>query len=561
MSESDLQSPTPPSLKRRNSKDLSIKIPQTPNHEVMAVASRTSRTPQSSTPFIVAQEEDDDLENQKDTRNLGLESRDSTETSIDMVELVAKVKDDILQEFQDGDMEMQRIGKWNLPPTTATITTPTTQFPSSPSLRLPPTPAGKEQPEMKSYYFNNEDENNGGFRCLLNACQEVVEGWLMNEQRKVLEAFEEPDISVTWTILDFFLNSVLRLVGQVVFADNSFSGALILAALSIDESSRPTVKFGLASTIISLIVCYLAFGGKDGNTSILPGIRRGLKGFCPFLVGQSIIFFLGQPSNPAGYIFTLLLAPCLTPLVQVVLDSTSKKVFNSGSFTLPFNAVMWLAILQARAGTGFDVTDDGGGEDEEIFNYLHATFRGFAQVFFASSTISGVIISIAILMYSRASFVFGFLGSFLCCSYAEAYQLGTVTERAIGIWGYNGVLTGIALGGVVFAPVNSKCMGVYLLGLLLTCTIQTALGSFFSVPFGTAPFCLASMSVLAAKGGLEKSGFWFVESGERPDLNLIRYRELELGGPNPQDSSVHKDKEADLMSSRSVGRFRQYQRW
>jgi urea transporter len=34
--------------------------------------------------------------------------------------------------------------------------------------------------------------------------------------------------------------------------------------------------------------------------------------------------------------------------------------------------------------------------------------------------------------------------------------MGTAVEREAGIWCYNGVLTGIALGGVVFAPANLK---------------------------------------------------------------------------------------------------------
>jgi len=48
----------------------------------------------------------------------------------------------------------------------------------------------------------------------------------------------------TLFILDFLLNIIPRSVGQVIFADNSLSGVLILIALGIDPSASATVLPG-----------------------------------------------------------------------------------------------------------------------------------------------------------------------------------------------------------------------------------------------------------------------------------------------------------------------------
>ncbi|GMH74850.1 hypothetical protein TrRE_jg98, partial [Triparma retinervis] len=97
-------------------------------------------------------------------------------------------------------------------------------------------------------------------------------------------------------------------------------------------------------------------------------------------------------------------------------------------------------------------------------------------------------------------------GSLLCLLYADSFDLGAPSSRSLGLWGYNGVLTSIALSGVVLAPVNLKSLALHLLGLLMTMVIQASTASVLPVPCGTMPFCLAVAFVSGCRGSLERSG-------------------------------------------------------
>jgi urea transporter len=403
---------------------------------------------------------------------------------------------------------------------------------------------------------------------------------LINDASSLLDLFDSdslspnsPPPSPLSLLLDFLINTVLRSVSQVVFCDNSFSGVLILAALILDPVSRPTVPYGLSHVVISNLFCVLAFAGRRGDSVFLDNARHGVRGFCPFLVGQSMYFFLGRPSGVAGYLFTFLFAPLLTPLAQMFVDRAAKSVFNSGSFTLPFNVVMWIAIAQAKEGTGWgDETEHTTDVEPVEVNYLNSTFLGISQVFFSSSVLSGVLISISILLYSRVSFLSSILGSLLSLLYATAFSLGDPSSRSNGLWGYNGVLTSIALTGVVLVgPVNPRSFTVYLSGLLLTSTLQAVAVQAMEIPCGTAPFCFAVMLIAAAGGELGKVNVWYVvegDKGNRPEVLLGKYWKLEWeeenekeGGGENNNPQEDRGGERNMISSRSVGRFRQYQKW
>ena len=75
--------------------------------------------------------------------------------------------------------------------------------------------------------------------------------------------------------------------------------------------------------------------------------------------------------------------------------------------------------------------------------------NGIAQVFFQGSTITGVLFTIGLLVSSRVACAAALGGSFIAMLVAWGMGAAEPAIRA-GAFGFNGVLTAIALVGVVF---------------------------------------------------------------------------------------------------------------
>jgi len=105
--------------------------------------------------------------------------------------------------------------------------------------------------------------------------------------------------------------------------------------------------------------------------------------------------------------------------------------------------------LQALAGGG------GGAVGLTAANLANALFRGIAEVFLQDNLWTGVVFAIAILVNSRTCFVFALLGSAL--GGMTALVLGADGAAIYhGLYGFNAVLTGIALGACSWCSSGSR---------------------------------------------------------------------------------------------------------
>jgi len=321
---------------------------------------------------------------------------------------------------------------------------------------------------------------------------------------------------------DFLVNITLRSVGQVAFADNPASGLLILVALAIDPTASETVLPGLACVVLANIASLVLLKPESYGA-----IRHGLFGFNAFLIGQSLTF------HGAASALTHVAAPLFGVLVQLFLAAALSGL-KSPPFTLPFNVTATLFLWQ-YANINSDNSAEGGedegsganvGYDPAWSDAHHALFRSFGQVFFASSTTSGFLIFLAVLLSSRASALAGSLGAGLCSLWSLAALPPQLAAGVpLGLAGYNGALTGIALGGVFLAPVNIPSLLAVVGACGLTGIFQTALWFEFGV--GTMPFCFACIAVMSLKGkdGGGSSRVLFVrddEIGSTPEVNFKR---------------------------------------
>ncbi|GMH65351.1 hypothetical protein TL16_g04177 [Triparma laevis f. inornata] len=390
---------------------------------------------------------------------------------------------------------------------------------------------------------------------------EFMERWILGGAEAWLGYFDEAE----WpgnSVFDFLANTILRSVGQVIFCDNPVSGLLIAVAILVDDDASSTVGWGLLNVFVANLFAVLLFAEAEGPE--MNTIRHGLFGFNPFLVGQSMVFFSKEALSEDFLFFRFVVLALVLPMVTVIVQMALKN----STFTLPFNIAMWLVLGQAYLSSSFESSLEGEGEATAVtvaasdVNFVNATLRGFGQVFFAGSSLSAGLVLLAVFLYSRWSAAFGIVGSvsgWLWC-FVCGVDLGSVEA---GLWSYNCVLTGIALGSIFMVPVNFKTIVVYFCGLALTNFSQSILSNQSFVPIGTVPFCLATIVIMAVRDATKKAGVMFVDTndiGTEPEQLFKIYWARSGASNNPQDGSLHNGlgSRHNYISEMSMGKYQQY---
>lgn len=269
------------------------------------------------------------------------------------------------------------------------------------------------------------------------------------------------------------IKTILRGIGQVMLQNNALTGLIFLAGIFYNSW-----LFGLGALfgdIVSTATAKLLKYSKED-------IENGLYGANGTLVGIAIWFFF-------GFSWVTVVATILgSALSTVITHELNKKV---PALTAPFVISTWIVIL------GFKLTHLTPLLASTIPtatspDLLSATSMGVGQVMFQGNIITGLIFLLAILVNSRTAtgyVLYGALGGSLL---ALAFSL-PLSMINIGLFGYNAVLCGIALG-------DKKWSGFLLATLAIILSVLLTYGfSKTSVPALTAPFVLATWGVLLIK--------------------------------------------------------------
>jgi urea transporter len=145
-------------------------------------------------------------------------------------------------------------------------------------------------------------------------------------------------------------------------------------------------------------------------------------------------------------------------------------------------AIEWNRLTQGNVAVGF----------------LDTLLRGTGQVMFQNNPITGALFLVGIFINSWQLGVAGVIG--LLSSTLAAIILGA--DRAlirVGLFGYNGILTGIGL--AFFLQLDGVLIGYIVLGGVLSTVVMMALANLFStrdMPALTAPFVLTTWLLLFA---------------------------------------------------------------
>lgn len=278
-----------------------------------------------------------------------------------------------------------------------------------------------------------------------------------------------------------FVKSIFRGVGQVMLQNNAITGLIFLIGIFY---ASWLMGFGaligvLIGTMTALILNYKQ---KD--------ILDGLYGFNGTLVGITLLFFF----EPTVLLFVFLV---VAVIISTILMHFMYK--NSLSpYTFPFVATTWVFIFIIKIlniipstiseATNFTTID--------IFSGISL---GFSQVMFQASIITGILFFLAILINSRISAIYALIGSVIGLFFSFLFFPSLINLINIGIFGFNGVLCGIA-----FSEKRWQSLIYAIISIVLSVGIIYGFMSLNLIAL-TAPFVFATWATLFIRKDIEKT--------------------------------------------------------
>ena len=303
-----------------------------------------------------------------------------------------------------------------------------------------------------------------------------------------------------------FIDSVFRGVGQVMLQNNSYAGLLFLIGIFYNSWI-----FGLGvlvGTAVSTATAMLL----EVDRSL---VRAGLFGFNGALVAIALLYFLRPDILTWGCV--AFAAACSTIVMAALRNLLG--TWKIPPLTAPFvfiSLCVFLATarfgrlqsthLLPTAGLPKAVDIEGVVTASTVVEGL---INGIAQVFFQGNVVTGVVFTVGLLISSRLACAAALSGSLVGLLVAWGMGAAEPSIRA-GAFGFNSVLTAIALGSVFFAL--DRVAVVYTIVYTLLATVAAALVFAavsaalepLGVPALTLPFVLVTWIFLLASSAFPR---------------------------------------------------------
>lgn len=271
-----------------------------------------------------------------------------------------------------------------------------------------------------------------------------------------------------------FVNILLKGLGQIMLQENPVTGFLFLIGIFYGS-----VIMGTAAILATVCGTATAILLKYDKSEI----DKGLYGFSAALVGVAIMMFI----KPVflSWVFTI-----VGSIVAAVLQHffIKRKI---PVFTLPFVLVTWVILLFANnylAG----IMLEPPVAIASTTDYFTFGFKGYGQVIFQGSLLSGVLFFIGVFIRSPISALYGLAGAILSAIIAFKFS-APINDISIGLFSFNAVLCAI-----VFAGHQIKD-GIWVLISVILSLAISLLMSKFNMTQLTFPFVLASCMTLFLK--------------------------------------------------------------
>ena len=279
-------------------------------------------------------------------------------------------------------------------------------------------------------------------------------------------------------------DSVLNSYSQVFFARNRAFALFLLIVTFFD----PVMGFcGLLSIIIANLFAWALGFSKEA-------IQSGDFGFNSLLVGLGLGFYYA----PNLELIILIIVGALISFLFTVGVSGILYKYNLPFLSIPFLLALWALMLSSRNFSNLIISERGIYTLNELYatgsNYLvklyqffkwenlpemvRIYFNSLGAILFQFNILSGILVAIGLLIYSRIAFLFSFI-SFAAAYYFYQLLGADITTLSYYYIGFNFILSGIALGGYFLVPSKTSILWTILLVPVLM-ILTSSLGSLFA---------------------------------------------------------------------------------
>ena len=273
---------------------------------------------------------------------------------------------------------------------------------------------------------------------------------------------------------------VMRGMAQIMLQENAVTGFLFLAGIFYGS-----LYMGFAALAAVVAGTLTARVAKLDISSI----NKGIYGFSPALTGVALSLFFKSHPITWGCIVA---GGVIAALLQHFFLKRNVPVF-----TFPFVLTTWIFVLLiSHFFPGLSNEPVQG--TASVFNYFSFAVRGFGQVIFQNSFVSGILFLVAVFISSPVAALFGLAGAVLGGLFAFAFT-PDVESIAAGLFSFNAVLAAI-----VFAR-DKLSDGAWMVFSVVLCTAISLLFFKFALIQLTFPFVAAAFLTLTIRGILKKS--------------------------------------------------------
>ena len=236
--------------------------------------------------------------------------------------------------------------------------------------------------------------------------------------------------------MKYFADSIVFSYSQIFFCNRRWFGYLaMMSTFIIPEMGL----LGLLGVIISnSLALYLKFDKEK--------IRDGFYGFNGILFGVAASYYF---QLTPFVIFLIIIFLVITFFLAAVLENYLFTSFNLPGLSLPFIFSLYIFFIFI---TNFDVIyyKDLKFIDYSFTSnlpiYIQYYFKSFSLILFQSSTITGIILVIGVLIFSRVMFINSIIAFFI--NYVFVNLIFTQpSENMMILTSFNSILTSFALGG------------------------------------------------------------------------------------------------------------------
>ena len=262
--------------------------------------------------------------------------------------------------------------------------------------------------------------------------------------------------------------SGLRSFSQVIFINHPLSGAVLLLAFLL-QSPWMALLAGIGVVAANSASRLLNLGRNLRD--------QGIHGFNGALVGCAAAVLSDSSSVSYAGLIAVLVA-LGGSLTTVMVELWRRRFHHRGdppALTLPFCLITWglLTLVSPRIPDSIEAVK-AAASPGSVQALAVGLPHSFGQVFLCSGLASGWLVLLAVAVASPIAAALGACGALI----------GMITAMAIGadpaaiaqgLWGYNGLLVAIALGGIFHAP-GRRTLAIALMGAGLASLLQALQG-------------------------------------------------------------------------------------